>query len=399
MQITRRQFVQYVAGAAAAMGVSQTAILKLTEQLAAGAWAKPSVIFLEAQVCGGCETSLLQLRHNSHSILGLVGIPNTLGTASVAGLPAGAAEDNAMPVLYPGIGGGSAVTIDDILLDVLDVKIIRIAGNPGGNLYVDTLKTYLPASMGGTDTNFGVLVVTGSIPLGATDSRKIGENACVSAAEADGTALTAEDLVAGLASNAGAVIAAGTCASYGGIPAATNRNYDAVNARYKNNGAASVQACLTAHGVATPCVKVPSCPVQPTAFYLTVAQYLVDVAVGGSLPTFVGRLTSDLRLKKFSVAGVNVPLYEDTIHGGNCPRYTNYLAGDFAANMGDGGCMYLRGCQGPNTFAPCAVGGGLWNDFANSFCVKGGVPCTGCAQDGYPDRFSPLMTYDNSAGY
>lgn len=404
MQITRRQFVHYVAGAAAAMGLSQAAVMKLTEQLALGVYTKPSVIFLEGQVCGGCETSILQLRNRdvNHDTLATLTIPNTLGTASVGGLPAGAAEDQAWPV-GDRFGSTSAVTIDDVLLDILDVKIIRIAGSPAGNLYTDTLMQYLPTSMGGGNTSFGVLVVTGSIPMGSGDAKNIGENASISAAKADGTALTSQDLVVGLASKAGAVIAAGTCASYGGVPAAANRNYDATTSRYKYNGASNVVNCIRSSGNGTvPIVRLPNCPVNPNVLYLTVAQYIVDVVVGGNAATFLARLTSDGRPN----AVFSIPMYSDTIHS-HCKWYNDYQgtgSNGFANEFGQQGCLLYKGCQGINTYGPCARGAvsssvGVWNDFAQQYCPKIGSPCTGCAADGYPDKFSPLNTYDNSAGY
>jgi hydrogenase small subunit len=223
--------------------------------------------------------------------------------------------------------------------------------------------------------------------VGAGDSSKIGKNSCISAADQSG-AYTAFDLVKALAKKAGAVLATGTCASYGGIPAATNRNYDPKTGRYKNNGAMSVSDAMTGQGITAPIVKIPNCPVNPLAFYLTVAAYLTSTL----------NLTSDNRPTEFNAGGVRVPLYTETIHGGKCPRYNNYNGGVYANKFGDTGCLYWRGCQGMNTVAPCGQLGGIWNDFAAQFCIKGGAPCTGCASEGYPDKFSPLATY-TTAGY
>ncbi len=71
MAITRRQFVTRLGALAAAMGVSQVDLAKMTEALAhggsSGAWAggdwtnKPKVIWVHGAECTGCSTSLLSL--------------------------------------------------------------------------------------------------------------------------------------------------------------------------------------------------------------------------------------------------------------------------------------------------------------------------------------------------
>ena len=56
--ISRREFMKYCAGTAAALGLSELAFLnKISEALAASG-SKPPVIWLEGQDCAGCTVSL-----------------------------------------------------------------------------------------------------------------------------------------------------------------------------------------------------------------------------------------------------------------------------------------------------------------------------------------------------
>jgi len=70
MAITRREFITRLSTLAAAMGVSQVDLAKITEALAhggaSGAWVggwtvKPKVVWVHGAECTGCSTSLLSL--------------------------------------------------------------------------------------------------------------------------------------------------------------------------------------------------------------------------------------------------------------------------------------------------------------------------------------------------
>ena len=57
--ISRRDFMKYCAGAAAALGLSEVEFIsKVSEAMASGS-AKPPVVWLEGQDCAGCTISFV----------------------------------------------------------------------------------------------------------------------------------------------------------------------------------------------------------------------------------------------------------------------------------------------------------------------------------------------------
>lgn len=178
-----------------------------------------------------------------------------------------------------------------------------------------------------------LLVVEGTIPVGMPE-------ACVMAKDPMG------GLIAKAASKAKAVIAQGTCAVFGGIPAAEGNP----------TGAVSLPAFLKAKGIATPTIALPGCPPHPDWFVGT----LVHVLKFG-LPA----LDDQGRPKAF---------YSRLVHD-QCPRFADYERENFAANFSDQGCLFKLGCMGPNTHADCTQR--FWNSGTNS-CVRAGAPCIGC---------------------
>ncbi|MEW6357198.1 MAG: hydrogenase small subunit [Planctomycetota bacterium] len=170
------------------------------------------------------------------------------------------------------------------------------------------------------------------------------------------------DKVVELAKDAVAVVAVGTCAAFGGIPAA-KPNY---------TGSKSVRDVLCGKGVKTPVVNVPGCPPHPDWIIGSVALFLqLGAGVLGALDEIARP----------------VPYYGNLIHE-NCPRRPDFDAGKFAVKFGDPGCLYKLGCKGPMTYADCPTR--QWNAGVN-WCIGNGIPCQGCVEPEFIDGFSPIF--------
>jgi len=154
-----------------------------------------------------------------------------------------------------------------------------------------------------------------------------------------------------VAGRAAAVIAIGSCASWGGIPSADPNP----------TGAVGVDALVTGK----PIVNLPGCPPNPYTLLGTVLQF----ARFGTLPEL-----DDERRPRFA--------YDRVIHD-QCPRRAHFDAGRFAREFGDEGhrqgwCLYHLGCKGPDTHAPCSVM--HFNEVVNAWPIGTGAPCIGCTE-------------------
>ena len=199
-----------------------------------------------------------------------------------------------------------------------------------------------------------VLVVDGAVPT-ATDAvyGVVGER--------NGKPVTMLQRVTEMAQDALAVIAIGTCASFGGIPAAVPNP----------TGAQPVKKVLDAKGINKPLINIPGCPPHPDWFVGTVASVILN-----GLPT-ADDLDDLLRPKAF---------YGKLIHE-NCPRRAYFDEGKFAKKFGDDGCLYELGCKGPITYADCPLR--RWNNGTN-WVIGAGAPCNGCTQPEFPDQTAPF---------
>ncbi len=158
------------------------------------------------------------------------------------------------------------------------------------------------------------------------------------------------------AKGAAAIIAIGTCASFGGLPKADPNP----------TRAASVSDIVKDR----PVVNVPGCPPIPTVMMGVLAYYLTF----GTVPPLdpLGRPRA---------------FYGETIHD-RCYRRAFYDQGKFAKTFDDEGarsgwCLYELGCKGPITYNACATL--KWNA-ATSFPVQSGHGCLGCSEPAYWDR-------------
>jgi len=199
-----------------------------------------------------------------------------------------------------------------------------------------------------------VLVVEGAVPQGYFCS--LGENA--------GSPVPFENWVKRLAARAKSVVAVGTCASYGGIPAA----------RPNPTNCRPVSTVVSSKKV----INVPGCPAHPDWITLTLANILSGISP--------------------ALDGFNRPtaFFSEEVHE-NCPLEENDDV--YAPSFSQPGCLRRLGCRGPITKADCPTR--LWNN-RTSFCITGpivggqelypaGAPCIGCTEPGFPDPpFSPF---------
>ena len=161
-----------------------------------------------------------------------------------------------------------------------------------------------------------------------------------------------------VAKDAKAIIAWGSCASWGCVQAA------------KPNPTAATPI----HKVITdkPIIKVPGCP--PIAEVMTgVITYM---------------LTFD-RIPELDRQGRPKMFYSQRIHD-KCYRRPHFDAGQFVEAWDDesarkGYCLYKVGCKGPTTYNACSTV--MWNE-GTSFPIKAGHGCIGCSEDGFWDKGS-----------
>jgi hydrogenase small subunit len=210
-----------------------------------------------------------------------------------------------------------------------------------------------------------VLVVEGSIPN--ENIKAEGYWAAMGTDRATGQPITTCEWIDRLAPKAFAVVAIGTCATYGGIHAMQGNptgamglaDYLGWNFRTKTN---------------LPIVNVPGCPVQPDNFMETVL-YLLYFAAG-----LAPVIPLDEQLRP-------TWLFGKTVHEG-CDRGGYYEQGDFAHEYGSPKCLVKLGCWGP--VVNCNVTKRGWMGGIGGCPNVGGI-CIGCTMPGFPDKFMPFM--------
>ena len=156
-----------------------------------------------------------------------------------------------------------------------------------------------------------------------------------------------------VAARSAAVIAIGSCASWGGVPSADPNP----------TGAVGVDSVVEGKAI----VNLPGCPPNPYNLLAVVLEYVTM----GRLPEL-----DQYARPKFA--------YDRVIHE-NCPRRAHFDAGRFAAAFGDEGhrkgwCLYKLGCKGPVTHAACATR--HFNEVPGVWPIGTGVPCLGCTEKG-----------------
>src|SRR5215472_445071 len=169
-----------------------------------------------------------------------------------------------------------------------------------------------------------------------------------------------------LAPGAAASIAIGTCATWGGIPAAEGNP----------TGAMSLMDYLgkdyrSAFGL--PVINIPGCSPIGDNFTEVVAMVLHFLQGTGPLP-------------EFDELGRPAWQFHHTVHN-RCVRGGYYEEGVFAKHFGEPECLVKIGCWGPVVQCNIVERGALRH---LGGCMNTGGICIGCTMPGFPDKFSPF---------
>jgi len=288
--VSRREFLTFCTGVAATLGLPAGAAEQIAEAVTTRR--RPPVIWLSAQECTGCTESLLRSQHPS---------------------------------------------LETLILDLISLDYHEALSVPAGHLAEEAKHKSMHENHGKY-----LLVVDGAIPI------KDGGIYCKVAGKTSLETLKEE------AAGAAAIVAIGSCASWGGIPSSGPNP----------TGATPVSKIITDK----PVVNIPGCPPNPYNFLSTVLYFVTF----GKLPALDDQ-------------GRPLFAYGRLIHE-NCERRPHFDAGRFATTFGDEGhrlgwCLYKLGCKGPETWANCPsilfgdVGSGSWP-------VGTGAPCFGCTEQG-----------------
>ena len=269
--------------------------------------------------------------------------------------------------------GDSISTTAATLPSIEDVILGAIPGLPKVHLHNpvlayevgdDFMKPFYAAARGELDAPF-VLVLEGSLPNEKIKSE--GYWAALGTDEKTGQPITTCEWIDKLAPKAWGVIAAGTCATYGGIHAMAGNPTGAMGLMdYLGKDFRSAGKL--------PIVNVPGCPVQPDNMMETLLYLLYHAA--GMAPVIP--LDAELR---------PTWLFGKTVHEG-CDRAGYYEQADFAHEYGSPKCLVKIGCWGP--VVNCNVTKRGWMDGIGGCPNVGGI-CIGCTMPGFPDKFMPFM--------
>jgi len=284
---SRREFLKFGAALAAGVGLAGDMVEVFAEGLQRLAQGLPRVLWLQGQACGGCSASLL----NADKPAILEVLTQRLSLA-----------------FHPTLSAAQG----RLALEVIEG--VQRAGEPF------------------------LMVLEGAIPAGMPEACRMAGRPF------------AEVLLPALR-GAQYVVAAGTCASFGGIPAAEG----------SPTGATSIREFMEARAVPVKdrLVNCPACPCHPDELLGTLAH----LAAKG-YPEVKSTLTP-------TMFATNCLHFE-------CPFLPQFNARIFATRFGDAdACLYSLGCRGLDVYADCQRR--RWNGGVN-WCLAAAAPCLGCNQ-------------------
>lgn len=282
--MNRRQFIKMAASLGAAFGINGLPGNIVAALKKIDPATIPKIIYLQGLSCTGCSISLLQATSPS---------PLTLIT------------DYSQLTFHADLSATSGRQALELIDDFIDGK--------AGEYF---------------------LALEGAVPEKMPEACKIGHNYF-------------GDYIKKGAKTAAGIITVGSCASFGGIPAAEGNP----------TGAVSIPTYLKNNGLSPFLVTIPGCSIHPDWLWHTITSL---VRVG------IPELNKHQSPKLFF--GTN--LHE------SCPRYHYFQQEIFAQKLGEKGCLFKLGCLGPETFADCPT---RWWNGGQTWCVDANAPCIGCA--------------------
>jgi hydrogenase small subunit len=306
--VSRRGFLKFCAATASMMALPPTMTSVIAAALEKAR--RPSVIWLSFQECTGCTESLTR---------------------------------------------SFSPTIEDLILDAISLDYHHTLQAASGDAAEEARKQAMEENRGSY-----LVVVDGSLPAPGSNP---GYSTIAGHSNYDILMETVEGAVA--------VVAVGSCASFGGLP----------HANPNPTGAVAVHTLIKDK----PVINVPGCPPVPMVISGVLAHYLTF----GQIP----ELDEYHRPLAF---------FGQSIHD-RCYRRPFYDKGLFAETFDDEGarkgwCLYRLGCKGPSTYNACATM--RWNG-GTSWPIESGHPCLGCSEPDFWDAggfYRPLSVPTVNAG-
>jgi len=302
MSLSRRSFLKYCGAIAASVGIDPLDLGLLKQALANPDG--PAVIWMHGSSCTGCSVSLLNR------------ISDRLGEPA---------------------------TIAEVLTDVINLvyhpTIMALAGEGAG-----------AALKQAYDRGNYVLVLEGGVPTAFNGH-------CCIAYSFDGEEVTYQQAVTDCVARASAVICAGTCSAFGGIPKA---------------GANPTKVVSIEELTGRQTINISGCPANPDWVVWAIVQLILANPMA---------LDADGRPVDLYAKDLNGDPAPALIHD-KCPRNGNDEATSFADVTSK--CLVRLGCRGPDTKARCD---NCWNGIAGQngkWCIGVNAPCHGCTERTFP---------------
>ncbi len=298
--ISRRDFMGFCAGIAAALSLPRSAGAEIAAALEKNA--KPVIVWLEFQDCAGNTESFLR-----------------------ASKPSAA----------------------EVILDLLSLDYHETLMAASGHRAEAALHATTQNARGKY-----IAVIEGSIPTGA------GGAYCTIGGR------SALDIAREVCGSAMATVAVGTCATFGGLPAAAPNPTGALGV---SDAVPDVRNLI----------NLSACPANGENLTALLVYFLT-----------YGKWPALDRLHRPLFA------YGKSIHD-NCERRAHFDAGQYVEMWGDAGhragyCLYKMGCKGPVAWQNCPVI--KWND-GTSWPVACGHGCIGCSEPQFWDKMTPFYTH------